>query len=511
MKNFLRTLFALSACAPPALHAQQTFEVSYHNNAYSHYNDLAWLRNDAVAGVSSHIDNSGFEVAALSAFTPNGQLLWDKTYPNTVSHMFTFEQLRPTRDGGLLVCGSGSDPVSGNVYDPFLLKTDSLGQTQWAKVYNSIHSEYNIGNVRQTSDGGFVCAGVAYGSNPTDFWYYLLKTDSMGNREWGKTYHHSNPSKIDLTDVYEDENGDYFACGHLDDTALVMKVSHTGAFLWTRRVRMGNIVFSFPQALGRSHTPGAFVCAGRTTNRSFAFEMDTLGNLSWLNMYDYFLTEDLVPSPGSGYVLTGFKTLGQPNGILVKISNTGQLSWNRVYPTSYMLVALDTLYNGDGYAACGSHQGSLGVEFGYLLRTDTMGKLYCNEINASLLESAPAVVIDTLMLSTADYFTVNTYDVPSAEYLVRDSLICAGTVGYTENFSPGLKVWPVPADEKLFLELPDDAQWQITLSDALGRMVLQKNLRGKKHELDLIALPPGIYLLQAKSGEKIVTKKILRR
>jgi len=509
MKKFIRALFLFSFCIPLLLPAQQTFELSYHNSVYSRFGDVTWLRNDAVACIMSANDPPlGAYVESINAFSPAGQLLWKRTYPGTPNEAFTFEHLRPTPDGGLIVAGYATNPVTGNFYDPFLLKTDSLGQAQWSKIYAGPHNENNIGNIRPTHDGGYIVCGITY-SNQNNYWYYLLKTDSAGNREWGKLYHHISPTKLYLDDVYEDENGDYYCTGSFADTIAVMKVSHTGVFRWLQRVGIQNFSFALPRSLAPSHTPGAFLCTGKAVNGTFVFEMDTLGGVNWTKTYNNIMAEDLTGAPG-GYAIAGNAL--SLDGALMIIDNTGQVTWNRYYPSSKRLVAIDTLRSGKGYAACGTHPGSQGPDYGYLLRTDSTGKIYCNELTQSITASPATITIDTLVMIESNYFSAGAYDVIAQNVTMYDSLLCTGTVSIAENNSESaLQVRPVPAGDQLFIELPGESQWNIQLIDALGKTALSKTLRGKTHTLSTGELPRGIYLLRAEGGDTALTKKIILR
>jgi len=64
-----------------------------------------------------------------------------------------------------------------------VLKTTSTGDEIWLKKYTLAQDtlvNHEIGNIRTTTDGGFICAGVVYSSgiNTQDMW--LLKLESNG-------------------------------------------------------------------------------------------------------------------------------------------------------------------------------------------------------------------------------------------------------------------------------------------------------------------------------------------
>jgi hypothetical protein len=110
----------------------------------------------------------------------SGDTLWTKTF---VWMLWTVEQ---TNDSGFVLasyaCPGGYD------LDAYLLKTNVLGDTLWSRCYDNAHDE-TARAVQQTNDSGYILAGESYlydGNNFCDI--YLVKTDSLGNMLWSKTY-----------------------------------------------------------------------------------------------------------------------------------------------------------------------------------------------------------------------------------------------------------------------------------------------------------------------------------
>src|SRR5204863_9437022 len=64
---------------------------------------------------------------------------------------------------------------------------NSFAQVLFQKTYGGVSADYGY-CVRQTTDGGYIVAGTttSFGAGNTD--YYLLKTDSVGDTLWTKTY-----------------------------------------------------------------------------------------------------------------------------------------------------------------------------------------------------------------------------------------------------------------------------------------------------------------------------------
>ena len=112
-----------------------------------------------------------------------GDTLWTRTFGG--SDWDEGRSIQQTRDNAYVITGSTVSYSVGE-WDVYLIKTDSLGDTLWTKTFGG--SKYDIGmSVQQVSDGGFIIAGLthSYGVGEGDI--YLIKTDSQGNSLWSRT------------------------------------------------------------------------------------------------------------------------------------------------------------------------------------------------------------------------------------------------------------------------------------------------------------------------------------
>ena len=138
----------------------------------------------------------------------NGNLLWQKTYGGSGYDDGT--SVKQTSDGGDIIAGwTESFGVGGrNVY---LIKTDANGNLLWQKTYGG--SDYDwVFSVQQTSDGGYIIAGLteSFGAGGRDV--YLIKTDADGNLLWQKTYGGSDDDCG--TSVQQTSDGGYIIAGY---------------------------------------------------------------------------------------------------------------------------------------------------------------------------------------------------------------------------------------------------------------------------------------------------------
>jgi hypothetical protein len=70
--------------------------------------------------------------------------------------------------------------------------------------------------------------------------------------------------------------------------------------------------------------------------------------------------------------------------------------------------------------------------------------------------------------------------------------------------SLALRVYPNPAADWLWIELPDPAEagWRYALFDAQGRELRQDRIPVDATLRDLDRLPPGLYLLRVTNGRQ---------
>lgn len=144
------------------------------------------LTNDggyALAGVTYSYSQSVSD-SWLVRTDANGNPLWNKTYGGSGDdHAYA---LANTSDGGYAIgCYTYSSLSTHG--DFYLIKTDANGTVEWDKVYYSTGDDY-LASIVQCSDLGYALAGRRGGSglNYGDFW--LIKTDTVGNALWNKTY-----------------------------------------------------------------------------------------------------------------------------------------------------------------------------------------------------------------------------------------------------------------------------------------------------------------------------------
>ncbi len=108
----------------------------------------------------------------------SGDSLWSKTFGGSGMDFGT--SIQQTIDGGFVITGVYTRAGSGD-YDLYLLKTDATGDMVWTRIYGGMRTAELGASVQQTSDGGFIIAGLKIYYNGIDREILLIKTDEEGN------------------------------------------------------------------------------------------------------------------------------------------------------------------------------------------------------------------------------------------------------------------------------------------------------------------------------------------
>jgi uncharacterized protein YuzE len=261
-----------------------------------------------------------------------------KTYGGTMEdYGFSVQQ---TSDGGYIVAGITGSFVAESA-DIFLLKTDANGNIIWAKTYGGANNEW-AHSIQQTSDGGYIVAGWTntFGAGITDI--FLIKTDANGNVQWAKTY--GGTSNIYAYSVQQTSDGGYIVAGGTSSFGV-------GGAIFVKTDANGNVIWA--KTYGGTRTDGAssvqqtsdggYIVAGWTTSFGaglrdiILIKTDANGNVIWAKTYGgtgWDRAYSVQQTSDGGYIVAGYTNSFGADSIdifLIKTDANGNVVWAKTY------------------------------------------------------------------------------------------------------------------------------------------------------------------------------------
>ena len=278
-----------------------------------------------------------------------GEVVWRKNYTRIYPQSISL-----TSDGGYILTTS---------LDATLVKFDSLGNMLWNKTYAAIDDPWSV---IQTRDGGFVIVGG--GNHPiSGMAGKLVKIDLEGNLQWNKTYGETNDNGI-LRSVIETDDG-YVLAGSTHDDVWLVKTDSNGDMMWEKSY--GGQKSDGCMAAVRA-TDGGYLLVGYTYSfgagdyDSFVVKTDSWGNRLWQKTYGGSGSDgfgSIIRAMDGGYVLTGNVNSSDNDraSVVVKLSVSGELEWEKTYPGVDKLQSVDLAVDG-GYILVGNKGYSLDID-----------------------------------------------------------------------------------------------------------------------------------------------------
>ena len=330
--------------------AQQT----YFNKIYNPYNTIA---------ISRHI------VVLDTVYLIGGLIKDSSTYVNTLAILVIDNNgnlkkvMKPGKIG--LPYGSGSSGSFNMLLDNsyiwagqirtsvkdigFLIKLDSSLNKEWEKEFmlnnDTVYSYLGVMQTKQTYDNGYVLVGDVDASGQYNTDILLIKTDSLGNKVWQKTY-----SYIGV------------------DRGWNIIQTHDKGFL-----------------IGA----GGYIATLKHSYNGLIIKTDSLGNEQWRKSIgsssydDYFCVVE--NSPDGNYIVglaSGVGIINPDNSYrrirLLKISPSGSVIWDKMYnkakggnALNQIIILDDGSIVATGFMDADSLQ--IGDSWGWMLKTNTNG------------------------------------------------------------------------------------------------------------------------------------------
>ncbi|HIA06202.1 MAG TPA: hypothetical protein EYN71_05790, partial [Flavobacteriales bacterium] len=288
-----------------------------------------------------------------------------------------------TNDGGYIIAGTTkSYGFAQTLADIYVIKTDSLGDTLWTRTYGETGNDYAKA-IRQTADSGYIIVGhtESFGIGTSDD-FYLLKIDAVGAIEWSKTFTQYSWSSDYCYDIIQTADLGYALAGNSAYYGgYVIKTDAAGTVEWS------SIIDDVDLRSILQESANEYIVAGSTTidpyNAVLLKIHPSTDSIVWSKQYGGFGRDygtSLAKTSDGGYMIGGysysFGTGGNPVALLIKTDGDGVLEWSKTYggPEGDYAYSVQQTTD-DGYILSGETR-----SFGYgdnilMVRTDSLGEV----------------------------------------------------------------------------------------------------------------------------------------
>ena len=267
---------------------------------------------------------------------------WEKNYGGAGNE--EFYSVKQCIDGGFIAAGYSTS--YGAVSEVYVVKADFYGNTEWENVYGGPNLDRAYGII-ETMNGNFVLVGftnspgISNGNH--DFW--LQRIDNQGNTIWRKGIGVLNHEMG--YDVEELNDGSLLVVGSKDyyDEAgkdiYLVKTDSLGNMIWEKTFGSSGVYDEIAYSIHPAYPSGYLICAATNSRGNGWFDpqvikIDYEGNIQWSAIYNGssygYNRWSSTPTFDGGAIIIGSTYHASEGGYediyLIKIDQQGQELWN---------------------------------------------------------------------------------------------------------------------------------------------------------------------------------------
>ena len=353
-----------------------------------------------------------------------GALQWDTTYGG--ADWDEGHAVEMTPDGGFVLAG-GTASFGAGAADMYLVRIDSVGDTLWTRTYGGGSQDYAY-DMDATTDGGYILAGGTMSSGAGSWDLFLVKTDSLGNWLWERTY--GGGAADGARSVEQTSDGGFIALGYTfssgagDADFYLVRTDSIGDTLWA--ATYGGSARDIGHSVCETRD-GGYVMTGETESFGagsydlYLIRTDTLGNVIWDTTYGGTEDDDgtdVHQTSDGGFIVVG--TYGASSSpwddvYLLKLSPDGSLDWNDVGAIS-IGAPPDTVYTNSTQSVVATVQ-----NFGNLPQTF--------DLAVAIDGYEDTVQVAGLTPGSTTQRTFSSWQVPAADSTIYVMTVCTHLVG----------------------------------------------------------------------------------
>lgn len=264
-------------------------------------------------------------------------------YSNSDYFMKTFggtqndyaHSIRPTADGGYIVCGQTDSYGNGKDHYPdmWIIKLDKKGDKEWDRTFGGREADLAY-DIQQTNDLGYIVAGAtsSFGKGYPSVW--IIKLDTKGDSIWSRIY--EGPIVSLGHSIIQTRDGGYILAGLGKEN--VLKLDRYGNREWGKHY--SRLLYSIEQT-----TDGGFIISGDSIFRQEEWDyipcmsllkLDRSGNMEWGNPFgnaSLGSAFSVHQTKDGGYIFTGdsiaikSKYEHSHYALVAKLTSSGKIEW----------------------------------------------------------------------------------------------------------------------------------------------------------------------------------------
>lgn len=373
---------------------------------------------------------------------------------------------------------------------------NKLMDTIWMKTIKSINNNPGLYKIIQLANGNFAMVGEDTNIRPTGGAYFtnnnaiFILADSIGNIIKYIHFPKRDTNSLEgLNYVMESSTGDIYCVGQVQvgtlyNRGLVIKLNQDGEFIWRKEIEQSK--FGFDKSYCKEVTNGNLLLVG--------------------SKYKPFFIND-----------------AQVWTCVVEIDSSGHVLFEKTFYSNYDSNNSHCIADAQNNINCTGAVFQKGNNFarGYLIKLSPSGdSIWKREFTHGWKDRDEVFTNIALSEDGGYYLTGYNWvqgDNSSKAWIVKvDSNGCVVAGCNTavnvekEVYGSLFHLFPNPVSDQLIIYLNDEdlqeRNYMLNCYDQNGRLVLTREISGRKSDIDLDKLTSGMYFYQIGDGRKLIQK-----
>jgi uncharacterized delta-60 repeat protein len=289
-----------------------------------------------VAGYTNSFGAGSYDFLIIK-LDSSGNIQWSRAIGGT--NYDDARSIQQTSDGGYIVAGYTYSFGAGSA-DVLIIKLDSSGNIQWSRAIGGTYFD-EARSIQQTSDGGYIVAGrtTSFGAGYYDA--LIIKLDSSGNIRWSRAIGGTNEDGA--YSIQQTSDGGYivagvtnsFGAGNFD--SLIIKLNSSGNIQWSRAI--GGTYFDEAYSIQQT-SDGGYIVAGVTESFGAGYsdaliiKLNSSGNIQWSRAIGGTYNDvanSIQQTSDGGYIVAGWTNsfgAGNSNSLIIKFNSSSGTQWS---------------------------------------------------------------------------------------------------------------------------------------------------------------------------------------